>query len=236
MREIQKCIFTRKKIKITQYISEHELWVLGRVSDIYNKTTHKNEEMLEPLWRKYDRSIEGILIFYSKMEASIYSVYLEKKFNEKWSVYALNDFNIGEMVKNNKAIKNSDDYYLLLSAGLWADKQCNITYHGYHLAQVIISVKYTFSSFSENEKFPTLKIPEKVTDRFHQMWKKRFHDFLSHTQSQCNYHNDYLKEQSLIAYNNMQFKESNKIEDCVYMATWKNDCFFCNPESLTLLK
>lgn len=94
--------FYQEENQITQYISEHELWVLGRVSGIYNKTTHKNEKMLEPLWRRYDRSIEGILIFYSKMEASIYSVYLEKKFNEKWSVYALNDFNIGEMVKNNK--------------------------------------------------------------------------------------------------------------------------------------
>ena len=187
---------------------------------------------MEEIRSKY----RGCFNFYSKMEASIYSVYLEKKFNEKWSVHALNDFNIGEMVKNNKTIKNSDDYYLLLSAGLWADKQCNIIYHGYHLAQVVIPVKYTFSSFSENGKFPILKIPEKVTDRFHQMWKKRFPDFLSHTQSQCNYHNDYLKEQSLIAYNNMQFKESNEIEDCVYMATWKNDWIFCNPESLSLLK
>ncbi|QMR46706.1 hypothetical protein HV310_19140 [Citrobacter freundii] len=160
-----KMYFHQEENQITQYISEHELWVLGRVSDIYNKTTHKNEEMLESLWRKYDRSIEGILIFYSKMEASIYSVYLEKKFNEKWSVYALNDFNIGKMVKNNKAIKNSDDYYLLLSAGFWADKQCNVIYHGYHLSQVTIPVKHTFSSFSENERLPTLKIPEKVTDR-----------------------------------------------------------------------
>lgn len=236
MRASQKMYFYREENQDTQYISEHESWVLGRVSGIYKKTTYKKEEMLELLWRRYDRSIEGILVFYSKMEASIYSTYLEKKFNEKWSVYALDDFNIEEMIKNNKITKNSDDYYLLLSAGFWADKQCNIIYHGYHLAQVTIPVKYTFSSFSENEKLPTLKIPEKVTDRFHQIWKKRFSDFLSHTKSQCNYHNDYLKEQSLIAYNNMQFKESNKIKDCVYMATWENDWIFGNPENLTLLK
>lgn len=55
--------FYQEKNQVTQYINEHELWVLGRVSRIYNKITHKNKEMLEPLWRKYDRSIEGVLIF-----------------------------------------------------------------------------------------------------------------------------------------------------------------------------
>lgn len=55
--------FYQEDNKSAQYTIEHELWVLGRVSGIYNKTTHKNKEMLEPLWRKYDRSIEGILIF-----------------------------------------------------------------------------------------------------------------------------------------------------------------------------
>lgn len=44
MREIQKCIFTGEENQITQYISEHELWVLGRVSEIYNKTTHKTKK------------------------------------------------------------------------------------------------------------------------------------------------------------------------------------------------
>lgn len=63
MREIQKMYFYQEETQIIQYISEHELWVLGRVSGIYNKTTNKSEEMLEPLWRKYDQSIEGILIF-----------------------------------------------------------------------------------------------------------------------------------------------------------------------------
>lgn len=38
------------------------------------------------------------------MEASIYSIYLEKKLHEKWSVYALDDFNIGEMIRHLKIV------------------------------------------------------------------------------------------------------------------------------------
>lgn len=222
--------------QICQYISEHELWVLGRVIVIYNENTYKNEKMLEPLWRKYDENIEGISVFYSKMEAAFYSVYLEKKFNDKWDVYPLDDFNIKEMMEHHKIVKNSDDYYLLLSAGLWADKEHNIINCNYHLAQVTIPVKFNLGIMNENNEYPILKIPKNVTKIFSEMWNKRFSNFLSHTKSQCNYHSDYLKEQSLIAYNNMCIKESNKIEDCVYIATWENSWIFCNPESLNLIK
>ncbi len=28
----------------------------------------------------------------------------------------------------------------------------------------------------------------------------------------------------------MLLKESNKIEDCIYVATWENNLSFCNPK------
>ncbi len=97
--------FYQSNREVCQYISEHELWVLGRITGIHNKTTHKNEKMLEPLWRKYDKNIEGISIFYSKMDAAFYSTYLAQRFNEKWDVYPLDDFNIKEMMMNNQQVK-----------------------------------------------------------------------------------------------------------------------------------
>lgn len=66
--------------------------------------------------------------------------------------------------------------------------------------------------------------------------EKRFPDFINHTKSLCSYDIDYLKEQSLIAYNRIKLKESSRIDDCVYMATLENSWIFCNPENLNLIK
>jgi len=228
--------FYQSNREVCQYISEHELWVLGRITGIHNKTTHKNEKMLEPLWRKYDKNIEGISIFYSKMDAVFYSTYLAQRFNEKWDVYPLDDFNIKEMMMNNQQIKKTDDYYLLLHAGLWANKEHKIISSNYHLAQVTIPAKYNPGIITEDSEHPILQIPQKITDEFCKIWRKRFPDFINHTKSLCSYDIDYLKEQSLIAYNRIKLKESSRIDDCVYMATWENSWIFCNPENLNLIK
>lgn len=228
--------FYQSNKKICQYIYEHELWVLGRVIGIYNQVTHQNEEMLEPLWRKFDSDIEGISLFCSKMEAAFYSTYLEKRFNEKWAVYPLDDFNIKEMIIHNYSAKKTYEYNLLLSAGLWADKDNKIITCNYHLVQAMIPVTYKPGVITKDSEHPILKIPENVAVKFNKMWKRRYPDFISHTKSQCNYHSDYLKEQSLIAFNNIQFKEIDEISDCVYLATYDNDWIFCNPDDLNLIR
>ncbi|POT55618.1 hypothetical protein C3432_21500 [Citrobacter amalonaticus] len=215
-----------------QYICEHQIWVLGRVIGIYNQITHKNEEMLEPLWRKYDSDIEGISLFCSKMEAAFYSTYLEENFNEKWDVYPLDDFNIKEMMMHNYSTKKTHAYNLLLSAGFWANKDNKIIRCNCHLVQATIPITYNSGAITKDSEYPILEIPENVTEKFNKMWKRRYANFISHTKSQCNYHSDYLKEQSLIAFKNIKIKEFDEISDCVYLATWDNDWIFCNPDDL----
>ncbi|STW80045.1 Uncharacterised protein [Klebsiella michiganensis] len=84
------------------------------------------------------------MVFFSRIEAAIYSIHLEKKFEEKWVVYSLNELNIKEMMIHNQIVKNTDDYNVLLSAGFWANKDNQLLYSGYHLVQVTIPV--TFNS------------------------------------------------------------------------------------------
>ncbi|HCR9734686.1 TPA: hypothetical protein OPR14_000088 [Citrobacter koseri] len=94
--------------EINQYICEYDLWCLGRIIDLYSIDSHKKEKMLQPLWRRFDERIEGISIFYSKIEALFYATYLNEQFRENWDVYPLDDFNIVEMIQHNKKHKNRD--------------------------------------------------------------------------------------------------------------------------------
>ena len=101
--------------------------------------------MLQPLWRRFDERIEGISIFYSKIEALFYATYLNEQFRENWDVYPLEDFNIVEMIQHNKKHKNRDNYYLLLNAGFWVNKKNELLYSKYHIAQVTIPVEFNIT-------------------------------------------------------------------------------------------
>lgn len=227
--------FFQEDKNINQYICQHELWVLARVVDLYNSNTNKEEKMLEPLWRKYREGLEGIMVFFSRIEAAIYSIHLEKKFRQKWAVYSLNELNIKEMIIHNQSVKNTDDYNLLLSAGFWANKDNQLMYSGYHLVQVTIPVTYNSNAVANKEGHAILRIPSSVVERFEKYWRGRFSDFKEYTGFMTGSDNE-IMAQALLAYNHINLTESNSIEDCKYIVTWKNNWIFNNPDNLSLIK
>ncbi|AEX02392.1 TPA: hypothetical protein ACYRSE_001930 [Klebsiella michiganensis] len=228
--------FLQEDKNIHQYICQHELWVPGRVVDLYNSNTNKKEKMLEPLWRKYNANLEGVMVFLSRIEATIYSIHLEKKFSEKWAVYSLNEFNIKEMMIHNQRVKKSEDYNVLLSAGFWANKDNQLMYSGHHLVQVTIPITYNSNAVANENGHAILRIPSNVIEHFEKYWKSRFADFKDYTEFLAGSNNEIIQEQALLAYNNLSLIESNSIEDCQYITTWKNNWIFNNPENLTLIK
>ncbi|MGR5943786.1 hypothetical protein [Enterobacter sp. C4G1] len=228
--------FYQEDKTVCQYICRHELWVLGRVVDLYNSNTYKEEKMLEPLWRKYQEGVEGIMVFLSRIEAAIYSIHLKKKFREEWVVYSLNQLNIKEMMIRNQSVKKNDDYNLLLSAGFWSNKDNKLMYSGYHLVQVMIPITYNSNAVASEEDHATLRIPSSVVEVFEKYWKGRFSDFKEYTGFLAGSDNENIQEQALLAYNNLNLTESNNIGDCQYITTWKNNWIFNNPEALSLIK
>lgn len=60
------------------------------------------------------------------------------------------------MMMNNQQIKKIDDYYLLLHAGSWANKELEIISSNYHLAQVTIPAKYNPGIITEDSENPIL--------------------------------------------------------------------------------
>lgn len=217
--------FFQEDKTIHQYICQHKLWVLGRVVDLYNRNTNKQEQMLEPLWRKYHEGLEGIMVFCSRIEAAIYSIHLDKTFREKWLVYSLNELNIKEMMIHNQRVKNTDDYNILLSAGFWANKDNQLLYSGYHLAQVTIPITYNTNAVANGEGHAILRIPSSVVDYFEKYWKARFANFKDYTELHSSSNSKIIMEQALIAYNNLNLSESNSIDDCQYITTWKKNGF-----------
>lgn len=228
--------FFQKDKTIHQYICQHKLWVLGRVVDLYNSNANKEEKMLEPLWRRYHEGLEGIMVFFSRIEVAIYSIHLEKKFEEKWVVYSLNELNIKEMMIHNQIVKNTDDYNVLLSAGFWANKDNQLLYSGYHLVQVTIPVTFNSNAVANEQGHAILRITSSVIEQFQKHWKGRYSNFKDYTEFLAGSNKKVIQEQALTAYNNLNLSECNGINDCQYITTWQNNWIFNNPEILNLIK
>ncbi len=230
--------FVQSNKNFKQYICDHQLWVLARVTDLYDSNTDKGIKWLEPLWRSYNEEIKGISVFLSRMEAAIYSVFIERKFNEKWSVYSLNELNIQEMMTHNQAVQNTDQYHVLLNSGFWTNKDINVLFSKRHILQATIPITFNTKIICTEDKYATLKIPKQVTEKFQKMWRNRVGYYESYCKNNISSDNECLMQQAVIAYETMNLIECDvvDIDECKYITTWNNEWFNTNPNNLTEIK
>lgn len=118
-----------------KYINECTLWVLGRSTTLMMED-RKEKKWLEPMWMQAN-DMKGIVVYISKIDAEIAALHARNT-GESWRVYPLDDFNVTEMMNDNRLHTGNNSYNFLFSFGFWLNTTGALIAKEHVLSQALV--------------------------------------------------------------------------------------------------